>query len=171
MSAFDSSSFGKPQQRLEPESYHELTFSMPQNLSLPSLRRGPAFSSMRSNGVGWGAFGSFLDFAGELLLEFRPSCFVNCQIVSNVSHGLSSQKAAGRTVLLLSLPKNEDIVYALHLQLADDSRTGWVIPSLCLHSNLPVYCGISHRPDGVMLEELLVVEGVCKGEQLWRGRW
>jgi hypothetical protein len=39
---------------------HGLTFSMPQNLSVPSLRNGPAFLSMRSRGVG-GAGGSFFD--------------------------------------------------------------------------------------------------------------
>jgi hypothetical protein len=37
-----------------------LTFSIPQNLSVPSLRIGPAFLSMRSRGVG-GAGGSFFD--------------------------------------------------------------------------------------------------------------
>ena len=34
------------------------TFSMPQNLSLPSFRIGPAFASMRLRGVICGAFGS-----------------------------------------------------------------------------------------------------------------
>lgn len=33
---------------------------MPQNLSLPSFLIGPAFCSMRSSGVGWGALRSFL---------------------------------------------------------------------------------------------------------------
>lgn len=32
------------------------------------------------------------------------------------------------TVLLFSLPKNEDMVYALHLQLADSSRAGCIGP-------------------------------------------
>lgn len=69
---------------MEARSYFGLTFSMPQNLSLPSLRIGPAFSSMRSRGVGWGAFGSDLDFAGELLLEFRPSCNADCQFTARI---------------------------------------------------------------------------------------
>jgi hypothetical protein len=37
-----------------------LTFSKPKNLSLPSPRRGPAFTSSFSSGVGSGALGSFL---------------------------------------------------------------------------------------------------------------
>jgi hypothetical protein len=37
-----------------------LTFSKPKNLSLPSARRGPAFTSSFSRGVGSGALASFL---------------------------------------------------------------------------------------------------------------
>jgi hypothetical protein len=39
-----------------------LTFSKPKNLSLPSPRSGPAWTSIFSSGVGSGALGSF--FAG-----------------------------------------------------------------------------------------------------------
>ena len=73
----------------------ELTFSIPQNLSLPSLRSGPAFSNIRCNGVIWGAFGSGLPFAGDVALALRLS------------------------VLLLSLPKKEDMMPVRHLQLSD----------------------------------------------------
>jgi hypothetical protein len=37
-----------------------LTFSKPKNLSLPSLRRGPALTRSFSSGVGSSALGSFL---------------------------------------------------------------------------------------------------------------
>ena len=46
--------FGEVQRKVR------LTFSRPQNLSLPSSRRGPASASSFSNGVGGIAFGSFL---------------------------------------------------------------------------------------------------------------
>lgn len=56
---YDTVSIPVPGPRLLP-----LTFSIPKNLSLPSFRIGPAFSSMRSRGVGCGALGSF--FGGAL---------------------------------------------------------------------------------------------------------
>lgn len=37
-----------------------LTFSIPKNLSLPSVRKGPASMRSLSRGVCWGALGSFL---------------------------------------------------------------------------------------------------------------
>lgn len=75
---------------------------------------------MRSKGVGCGALGSGLDLAGELLLEFRPSCIANCQITFKEFSQLMCRGSMERTALLFSFPKNEDIVHALHLQLADE---------------------------------------------------
>lgn len=69
-----------------------LTFSRPKNLSLPSSRRGPAFSSILSRGVSSAAGSSFLPFGDALLSVFELP--YNHELVKSLPQ---SPGAGGRT--------------------------------------------------------------------------
>jgi hypothetical protein len=82
-----------------------LTFSKPKNLSLPSLRRGPALTRSFSSGVGSGALGSFL--AGVVPAAGLVGAY------SAVSESHCGPGQAAPTLPDLRRPKNEVMAGAL----------------------------------------------------------